>query len=155
MLDLLEKALVLRAAPLFSALGADAILPIANLCAEVDLDQDEELFRAGDIGDSLYVVVHGAVRVERDGVTLATLGPGECVGEMAALDWEPRSATVTADRPCHLVRLERNDLMDLLADHPALTISLAEVLVARLRLAAPAPESPEPRSPRAAGKPRG
>jgi CRP-like cAMP-binding protein len=132
-LDLLEKALVLRSAPLFSALGGDAILPVASLCIEVELEPGERLFEAGQLGDSLYVVVRGAVRVERDGAVLADLGPGECVGELAVLDWEPRSATVVATRPSLLVRLERNDLMDVLVDHPDLTVRLAEVLVARLR----------------------
>lgn len=133
MLDILEKALVLRSAPLFAGLPAPAILPVANLCSEVELDSGEELFQAGEMGDSLYVIVHGSVRVERDATTLATLTTGECVGEMAALDWEPRSATIVAEGPTLLIRLDRNDLMDLLADHPALTISLAEVLVERMR----------------------
>ena len=133
MLDVLEKALALRSAPLFAGLGAEAILPIANLSREVELEDGEELFSAGEIGDSLYVIVHGAVEVERDGKLLATLAEGECVGEMAVLDWQPRSATVTASESSRLIRLDRNDLLDLIADHPALTISLAEVLVERLR----------------------
>ena len=91
-LDALARAVELRKAPLFSSLGADALLPVANLSSEVELDEDEQLFAAGEPGDSLYVVVRGAVRVEQSGETIATLGPGECVGEMAALDWEPRSA---------------------------------------------------------------
>ena len=133
MLDILEKALALRAAPLFSTLPADTLLPVANLCSEVELDTGQTLFDEGDLGDSLYVIVRGSIRVERDGRILATLMEGECVGEMAAIDWEPRSASVVADEPSRLVRLDRNDLMDLLADHPELVNSLAGVLVGRLR----------------------
>jgi len=132
-LDILEKVLALRSAHLFESLPAEALLPIANLCSEVEVDSDEPLIQAGEIGDSLYVVVRGSVRVERDGATLARLGVGECVGEMAALDWEPRSASVLADEPTRFIRLDRNDLMDLIADHPELVVGLAEVLVERLR----------------------
>jgi len=132
-LDPLDKALALRAAPLFAPLPAEALLPIAKLCRVVQLEGDEVLFDEGDPGDSMYVVVSGRVRVTREGATLADLGTGECVGEMAALDWEPRSATVAATEPTTLVRLERNDLMDLLADYPELVRALADVLVARLR----------------------
>jgi CRP-like cAMP-binding protein len=132
-LDALDRALALRAAPLFHALPAEALLPVARLCTEVDLDPEDELFCEGDLGDSLYVVVSGGVRVVRGKTMLAKLGPGECVGEMAALDWEPRSATVTATAASRLIRLDRNDLLDLLADYPELVRAMATVLVERLR----------------------
>ena len=109
------------------------LLPVARLCSVVDLDADDVLFDEGDLGDALYVIVSGRVKITRDRLPIAELGPGECVGEMAALDWEPRSATVTAREPTSLVRLDRNDLMDLLADYPELVQALAAVLVERLR----------------------
>ena len=105
------------------------------MCDEVSLDGGELLFEAGEVGDSLFVVVAGSVDVIRGGSLIARLGPGESVGEMAALDWEPRSAAVRASEPTHLVRLERNDLMDLLTDYPELVRSLASVLVERIRRA--------------------
>ena len=128
-----EKALALRSAPLFAELSADSLVPVAVLCREVDLRPGQVLFHAGSPGDSLYVVVDGSVAIERNGEHIARLGEGECVGEMAALDWEPRSATVRASEPTRLIRLERNDLMDLLADYPELVRNLAMVLVARIR----------------------
>lgn len=129
----MARALALRQAPLFAEVPADALLPVAHLCAEVELEADEWLFDSGDAGDSLYVVIRGAVRVERDGERLATLGKGECVGEIAVLDWEPRSAAVIADQPTLLIRLDRNDLLDLLAERPELVEGLTRVLAARLR----------------------
>ena len=103
------------------------------MCDEVSLETGEVLFEAGEVGDSLFVIVSGEVDIVRGGQVIARLGEGECVGEMAALDWEPRSATVRASAATHLVRLERNDLMDLLTDYPELVRSLARVLVERLR----------------------
>lgn len=133
MLGSLDKALALRSAPLFSALSAEALLPVAALCTERRLAPEEVLFKAGDMGDAMYVVVDGQVRVIRDRRAIARLGPGECVGEMAALDWEPRSATVIASEPTLLIRLGRNELMDLLRDHPQLVRNLATVLANRIR----------------------
>ena len=112
---------------------ADALVPVAALCTETELDAGEALFHEGDIGDALYVIERGSVSVERDGEILATFGVGECVGEMAALDWEPRSATVVASEPSRLLRLDRVDLLDLLGDQSPLVESLASVLAARLR----------------------
>ncbi|HWM86326.1 MAG TPA: cyclic nucleotide-binding domain-containing protein [Kofleriaceae bacterium] len=129
----LEKALSLRAAPLFSSLSADALLPVAALCQQVDLVPNQVLFEAGEVGDALFVVVSGMVLVKRGNELIARLGAGECVGEMGALDLEPRSATVVAAERTRLVRLERNDLMDLLTDYPELTRSLAAMLVERIR----------------------
>jgi CRP-like cAMP-binding protein len=129
----LEKALALRAAPLFASLSADALLPVASLCQQVDLVAGQVLFEAGEVGDSMFVVASGLVQVKRGAELLARLGPGEVVGEMGALDLEPRSATVVAAEPSRLIRLERNDLMDLLTDYPELMRGLAEMLVDRIR----------------------
>jgi CRP-like cAMP-binding protein len=129
----LEKALALRAAPLFASLSADALLPVAALCHQVDLARNQVLFEAGEVGDALFVVVTGKVRVMRGDLLIARLGAGECVGEMGALDLEPRSATVAADEASRLIRLERNDLMDLLTDYPELMRGLAQMLVERIR----------------------
>ena len=133
MLDLLEKALALRAAPLFASLEADELLPVAEMCTEVGLAEGDQLFAQGELGDSLYVIVSGRVAIVRDGQPIAELGAGECVGELAALDLEPRSAAVVAKTTTEFIRLERDDLFDLLGDSPELVRSLAGVLVRRLR----------------------
>lgn len=132
-LGALDRALALRGAPLFAALSAEALLPVAAVCAEVRLAPGEVLFEAGDPGDAMYVIVDGEVRVVAGEAELTRLGRGECVGEMAALDWEPRSATVVAAGPALLLRLGRNELHDLLRDHPALVRNLAIVLAQRIR----------------------
>jgi CRP/FNR family transcriptional regulator, cyclic AMP receptor protein len=129
----LEKALALRAAPLFASLSADALLPVASLCQQVDLVGGQVLFEAGEVGDSMFVVASGSVQVKRGAELLARLGAGQVVGEMGALDLEPRSATVIASEPTRLIRLERNDLMDLLTDYPELMRGLAVMLVERIR----------------------
>lgn len=133
MFGALEKALALRTTPLFAELPASELIPVANLCTEVDLEADEELFAEGDLGDAIYVVIRGRVTVKRGDKNLASLGAGELVGEMAAIDWLPRSATVTASEPSLLIRLDRHDMLDLLIDHPVLAEKMAGVLAARVR----------------------
>src|SRR5437868_2277228 len=109
MRDLVDRALALAGAPLFAALEADDLLPLAEVAAEVTLAAGETLFSAGDESDALYVVIDG--RVDDRG---AARGPGACVGELAPLDDEPRAATVTALEPATLLRIERDDLLDAL-----------------------------------------
>jgi CRP-like cAMP-binding protein len=129
----LDKAIALRAAPLFASMHADELLPVATLCADVTLDGGDVLFEQGDLGDAMYVVIRGKVLIERDGEVIAELGPGETVGEMAVIDWEPRSASVIAHEPTQLIRLDRHDLLDLLVQSPTLATRMTAVLIDRVR----------------------
>lgn len=130
---LLQRTVALQSSALFADLPADDLLPVASMCSERDLADGEHLFRAGELGDAMYVVAKGAVRVEKKGRILAELGAGECVGEMAVLDWEPRSADVVAKGPTTLIRLDRNDLLDLVSEYPELIRGLVQVLTLRMR----------------------
>ena len=129
----LEYAILLRAIPIFSELQTTTLLLLASYCTEVKLNPNEILFEEGDMGDAFYVIISGCVRIERDGRLLSVLCDGECVGELATIDWEPRSATVVANNPVTLFRLDRNDFMDVLSEHSDLMQKLTQVLVNRLR----------------------
>lgn len=80
-----------------------------------------------------YLVERGELRVTRDGLTLAELGPGAWVGEMSLLLDEPRSATVTALTGVQLRRITKESFGRLLAEDPARTQELLRQLAARVR----------------------
>jgi predicted acylesterase/phospholipase RssA/CRP-like cAMP-binding protein len=100
----------------------------------------EVLFRQGEPGDSVCLVVSGRLSVlltEEDGSVrvLAELGAGEVVGEMAYIGGEPRSATVVAARDTQLARLGRAGLDRLIERYPAAMLKLlAGRLVSRVRV---------------------
>ena len=88
------------------------------------------LFRQGDPGDALYLVVSGRLRVSvdlsnEDPRFVTELGCGETVGEMALLDGKPRSATVVATRDSHLARLSKEAFERLSSRHPELLAVIA------------------------------
>lgn len=96
------------------------------------------LFRKGEAADSCYLILDGAVKVSlpaNDGeeTLLAILGKGELVGEMALLDRQPRSATVTALRTCELSQLPMATLEALATEDSAIFRQLLCVLSARVR----------------------
>jgi predicted acylesterase/phospholipase RssA/CRP-like cAMP-binding protein len=92
-----------------TALDAQRWLDLERSFTRVTVEAGDVLFREGDVGDSLYVVVTGRVRmlVGEPGAERAIrdLGPGELIGEMALLTGEPRTATVVAVRDTELYRL--------------------------------------------------
>ncbi len=133
MLATLDKALALRNTQLFGGLTAEALMPVANLCTEVMVDTGEVLFYEGDIGEAMYILLRGEVSLRRKEFVVAQIQAGECVGELSAFDWNPHSTTAVAEAPTALLRLDRNDLLDLIFDHSEIATALAAVLVARVR----------------------
>lgn len=83
--------------PLFRELPAEAQARVAGLVEPLELPAGAPLFRAGDPGDSLYVVTSGELRVERAGKLVAVIGAGEVAGELAVIEESPRSADVVAE----------------------------------------------------------
>lgn len=95
----------------------------------------------GTHGDALFMVLEGEVRarVMVDGreTTLATMGVGECFGEIAVVDQGPRSADVIANQPTVLIKVSEGALKKMFAEAPALAapfiLALTRVITQRMR----------------------
>jgi CRP/FNR family cyclic AMP-dependent transcriptional regulator len=124
---------LLAGCPLFKGIDADGLAALAEKAAPVDFPAGHVIARAGEIGTGFFVVVEGAVRVVRDGVVVARLGPGEFFGELSVLDRLPRNATVSADEQTSLLALASWDFETVLLDQPALTLAILRGVAARLR----------------------
>lgn len=94
------------------------------------------IFKKGDCGDCMYVVVEGTVDVIVDGRFIQTLGEDEIFGEMALIDrTTPRSAHVLARSDCKVARIDRSRFSFLLANRPFFAVQLMNVMADRLRVA--------------------
>ena len=107
-----EDDLIIRKAPLFSALDDDASHALRASMVALKLNKGQILFKEGEEGDRLYVVVHGKIKLgttSADGREnlLSILGPGEMFGELSLFDPEPRTSTATAVTDVRLVSLAR------------------------------------------------
>ncbi len=100
---------------------------------EVTLAAGEVLFEEGEVGDAVYVVMEGKLRVVSDGLTLVTRARGDCVGEIALIDDEPRSAAAVADTPVKLLRWERQDFQETLDQDPEVARGIFKMLTGKLR----------------------
>ena len=106
-----------------------------STCGEshILVDEGSVIFREGERGYSAFLIERGEVEisVQRNGedMRLASRGPGEVFGEMAIIDDQPRSATVTAVRPCQLLMITRDQLVNRIEQtDPVLRMCLRVIL---------------------------
>ncbi|MGE5248787.1 MAG: cyclic nucleotide-binding domain-containing protein, partial [Bacteroidota bacterium] len=133
MLSTVEKVLILKTVSMFSQTPDNVLADVADLLEEVDVAGHETIFNQGEAGDSLYVILDGKVRVHDGERLLNYLGERDVFGEMALLDPEPRLASVTAEEPTRLFRLDQASFYELMAQRPEIATGIIRVLTSHLR----------------------
>ena len=118
--------------PLFDGFDAAQLRTVAEAGDVRTYAPGRVLFRAGEAGDELYVILRGEAKVL--GKPLArTLGPGDYFGEMALLDGGLRSATIAAATEVSTLVLSRSVVTQLLEEEPKFSMVMATVLSWRTR----------------------
>ena len=129
----IERVLLLKSTDVFSEIPEEDLLELAAAVEEIEIPQGERIIEKGELGSSLYVVVDGKIRVHDGDQELRVLGRREIFGELAALDPQPRSASVTAVEDTLLFRLDERVLYEMMAENQALTRGIIQMLCRRLR----------------------
>ena len=133
MIPILERVILLKSVSIFSSLSGEAIYHIAEIAEEINVPSGGVIFRQGDMGDSMYVVIRGAVSIRQGEVELARRGIKECFGEMAVLDQKPRSATVVALENTELLRVSGETFNELMEQHVQISRGIIQVLLDYIR----------------------
>jgi CRP/FNR family transcriptional regulator, cyclic AMP receptor protein len=123
----------LRLIPLLSSCSTRELQQVARAADEVEVAAGTVLMQQGTRAREAFVIMDGTAQITRDGKDVATVGPGDCIGELGLLDNEPRNATVTANEPMRLLVLSSRSFGALLEDAPAMTRKLLGNLAGRLR----------------------
>jgi len=129
---------VIRTAPLFSALNDEEAASLRASMTQVKVSKGHTLFKEGDEGDRLYVVLEGKLKLGTTSIDgrenlLSILGPGEMFGELSLFDPEPRTATATAVTDAKLLALAHDQVIGLVTRHPQASLELLRRLAQRLR----------------------
>ena len=95
--------------------------------------QGQTIFKEGDPGAAMYVVLSGTVKLSVNGKEVEDLGPGGVLGEMALIDTVPRSATATASTDCKLVPIDLKRFTFLVQQTPHFSLQIMRVIADRLR----------------------
>ena len=120
---------------MFSALDESELALVDRLAEKLDVPAGHVLMTEGEIGREFYVLLDGTAEVVRGATTVASLGPGDHVGELALLDPEPRNATVTMTSDGEVLAVTQREFWQLLTDVPLLSRKVLQVLARRLHAA--------------------
>ena len=127
---------VMQEMPLFRNVDPKQLKVVAMMGEARTYRGGERLFEKGDDGDAAYIVINGEVdvMVPSDGSeqSVATLGKGELFGEMAVLCNQSRTTAIEARTDLEVLRLDRDVVLDLMREFPAITLELVRILGRRL-----------------------
>ena len=128
----------LRSVPLFASLDDDAARDLRSLLTERDVPQNTRLFRQGDMGDAMYLIESGRVRIsirdeDKQEVTLAELAQGDFFGEMSIIDGRNRSADAKVIEDSRLAVLSRDAFLTFVRKKPDVALEMLSALTDRLR----------------------
>ena len=93
----------------------------------------DTIFYKGNIGNSMYIIYSGEVRIHEDDHTFAILKKGNIFGELSLFDPEPRSATATVLQNCLVFMVTQKDFYEIASKQPAVMKGILTILARRLR----------------------
>jgi signal transduction histidine kinase len=108
-------------------------MEIASVVSEEKYKRGQNIFKKGDVGDAMYIINQGSVRVHDGNHVLSRLAQGQVFGEFALFDKEARSASVTADESASLFKLGQDDFYQVMAGKAEVTKGVLIKVIRRIR----------------------
>lgn len=133
MLTTIEKVIVLQNIDVFAEVPSEQLALLATIAEEEDYSQDDIIYREDEPSDALYLVLDGKVRLHRGEQEIAQATNKDAFGTWALFDEEPRVVTATVVEDAQLLRVDREDFMDLLADNVQIAQGVMKTVAKRLR----------------------
>ena len=136
-LSAIEKVLCLQRVDIFKYATTEMLGYISSIASEVRLPAGSAIFSEQELSDSMFVIVSGQVRLEKEGREVLVAGPSQSVGTWALLDNAPRIMTATALDDVVLMKISSDEFYEFLADHDEITPVLFRAIIERVRILAP------------------
>lgn len=133
MLTSVDRLLFVRRVPIFKELRDDFIVRLTSVMNELSFPANYTIFRQGEEGRSLYIVVSGRVKVHIGNKQLAEVEQGKYFGEMAVFDTQSRSASATTLEPCEFLELTQEQLYDAIEETPEIAVNIIRELSRLIR----------------------
>ena len=134
----LEKIVVLSQISLFSMLKTEIIQRISEMAHEENYLDGEILFSEGDIGNKLFLIVSGEIKIikqKQDGskISISTWKKTDFLGELSLFDAKTRTATAHCVGSCTFLVIGHKEMERLLHEYPAISFAFIKVLINRMR----------------------
>ena len=133
MLTTVEKVIFLQDIDIFESTTTENLAHIAVITDEVEFKKDQVIFKEGEFSDALYLVIDGQIKLERENKLVMIAKAKDVFGTWALFDDEPRIVTATTLKDTHLLKIDKEDFVDLLADHVQITQGILKTMAKRLR----------------------
>lgn len=133
MLTVVEKVVLLQNVDVFSEVPSEQLTYLASIAEEIDCLAGDIIFRENEPADALYLVLDGKIGLERDGKEIKQAGSQSAFGTWALFDDETRVVTATVKENSRLLKIDREEFVDLLADNVQVTQGVLKMLVKRVR----------------------
>lgn len=133
MLSTLEKVIFLQNVDVFSEVETEKLAAVAAIGVEVDVASGEVIYAEAGPSDAMYLVLSGVVRLHRGATEVTRARAGEAFGIWALFDDEVRVVSATCEERARLLRIGKEDFIDLLAEHVDITRGVLKAVVRRLR----------------------
>ncbi len=114
-LTIIEKIIFLKSVDIFEHATVEQLGHIAGLTEEVNFESGKTIYKEGEPGDTLYVILSGRVLIERNGSTIRELTEKEAFGTLEVLDFHPRAATAKAVDRVRALKLDGSKFYELLS----------------------------------------
>jgi CRP-like cAMP-binding protein len=133
MLTTIEKVVFLQNVDIFEYTSTEDLAHIAVITEEIEFEKGNVIFKEGDISDCMYMIVEGKIRLIRDGSEVMIGVHKNVIGTWALFDDDPRVVTAIVMEDSRLLRIQKEDFIDLLGDNVRITQGVMKKLVKRLR----------------------
>jgi hypothetical protein len=131
--SLVEKALELGTVDVLARVSSEDLAHIAQIAEEVELPAGLPIYAYGDAPDALYVILSGAVRLFQEKEEIGVLRAGEAFGSWALFDEGRRVASAVPEVDVTLLKVDREEFLELLGDRVAITRAIFKAMVERIR----------------------
>jgi len=133
MLTTIEKVIFLQDVDIFEYTSTEDLSHIAAITSEIEVKQGSIIYNEGGVSDAMYLIIDGTVSLRREAAEVMQGKAKDVFGTWALFDDEPRVVSATALENCRLLRIPKEDFVELLSDHIGITQGVLKKMVKRLR----------------------
>ncbi|TFB12259.1 Crp/Fnr family transcriptional regulator [Candidatus Marinimicrobia bacterium MT.SAG.4] len=133
MLSIIEKVIFLQDVDIFKHISSEDLSYVASITVEQNLEKDSVIYKEGDISDSMYMVIEGKVRLHVGESLVMIAELNDVFGAWSLFDDEVRLISATAFEDSLLLKIDKANMIELLADHVGVTEGILKAMAKRLQ----------------------